>query len=80
MSALTYCIVDFPATAEQYDAAIETAESVRKSLDESQCVLKWSGDTPAAFDGLTTFTHAEILTVMHTAEWSSPDPHPPGGE
>ena len=80
MSALTYCIVDFPATAEQYDAAIETAESVRKSLDESQCVLKWSGDTPGAFDGLTTFTHAEILPIMHSSAWSAPMPHGDGGD
>ena len=80
MNSLTYCIVDYPATAAQSAAAIESAESVRKSLDESKCVLKWAGDTPDPFEGLATYTHAEILPIMHSAEWAAPEPEMGGGE
>ena len=75
----TYCIVDYPPTGEQYDAAVESESTVRKSLDGSKCVLKWRGETPGAFSGLTTFTHSEILPIMHSSEWSSPELHPIGG-
>lgn len=80
MNNLTYCIVDFPASDEQYASAIESADTVRKSLDETKCVLKWQGDTPDAFSGLPAYTHAEILPIMHSSEWSAPDPHPPGDD
>lgn len=75
-----YCIVDSPATDEQYAAAIESSDTTRKSLDETKCVLKWQGDTPDAFSGLTIYTHAEILPIMHSDEWTSPDPYPPGND
>lgn len=69
MNNLTYCIVDFPASDEQYASAIESADTVRKSLDETKCVLKWRGATPAPFDGLPTMDHAAALALMSTPEW-----------
>jgi len=77
MNDLTYCIVNYPATADQYSAAIESADTVRRSLDDSQCVLKWRGATPPAFDGLPTLTHPEVLALMQTAAWQ--DDVRPGG-
>jgi hypothetical protein len=69
MNDLTYCIVPYPASADQYDAAIEIESTVRRSLDDSECVLKWSGTTPLPFDGLPTLTHSEALALMQTAAW-----------
>jgi len=66
----TYCIVSNPATPEQYAAAIERQDTTRASLDGSEIVLKWSGPTPASFEGLPTLTHAEALALMATAAWS----------
>ena len=66
----TYCIVSNPATPEQYAAAIERQDTTRESLDGSEIVLKWDGPTPAPFVGLSTLTHAEIIALMATAEWS----------
>jgi len=77
MSILTYCVVIYPATPEQYEQAIEEEATVRVSLDGQSCILKWSGATPPAFSGLPVMDHAEALALMQTAAWQ--DDVPPGG-
>jgi hypothetical protein len=66
---MTYCVISFPPTAEQYAAAVESASTVRVSLDGATCVLKWPGPTPPAFAGLPTLTHVEALALMSTEAW-----------
>ena len=46
---------------------------IRKSLDGSKTILKWEGDTPAVFDGMTTYNHSEILTELNKSEWTVND-------
>ena len=54
--------------------AIQSGVStLRKSLDNSKAILKWGGDTPAVFDGMTTYTHSEILTELAKSAWESDD-------
>ena len=43
--------------------------TLRKTLDNSKAILKWDGDTPTVFDGMTTYTHSEILTELNKSEW-----------
>ena len=76
MNDLTYCVVSYPATAEQYAQAIEEEATVRISLDGGQCILKWRGATPPAFAGLLTLAHPAALALMQTAAWQ--DDAPPG--
>ena len=45
--------------------------TLRKSLDGTKAILKWDGDTPSCFDGMTTYTHSEILTELAKSEWTS---------
>lgn len=59
----------------------ETDENtIRKSLDDSQFVIKWFNEHEPTFitDGsvvpLQTLTHEEALVLMATAEWSEPIP------
>ena len=57
----------------------ETDENtIRKSLDETQFVLKWNTEPTFITDGtvapLQTLTHDEALALMATAEWSEPMP------
>ena len=59
----------------------ETDENtIRKSLDDSQFVIKWSNEHEPTFitDGtvvpLQTLTHAEALTLMASPSWSEPIP------
>ena len=46
---------------------------IRKSLDNSKTILKWDGDTPAVFNGMTTYNHSEILTELAKSEWTAND-------
>ena len=62
-------------TAEQLEDlvgnAIQTSTStLRKSLDSTKAILKWDGDTPSCFDGMTTYSHSEILTTLATNVWT----------
>ena len=46
-------------------------DTLRKTNDGSKAILKWDGDTPSCFDGMTTYTHSEILTELAKSEWTS---------
>ncbi len=59
-------------TDEMISSAIQSSmDTLRKTLDGSKAILKWDGDTPSCFDGLTTYTHSEILTELAKSDWSS---------
>ena len=61
-------------TDEMIASAIQTsAATLRKTLDNSKAILKWDGDTPSVFDGMTTYTHSEIRTELAKAAWTAPD-------
>ena len=52
-----------------------SVDTLRKSVDGTKAILKWDGDTPSCFDGMTTYTHSEILTELQRENvwWSDPD-------
>ena len=53
--------------------AIQTSVStLRKTLDGTKAILKWDGDTPEVFDGMTTYSHSEILTELAKSTWTRP--------
>tara|TARA_Y100000361_G_scaffold129813_1_gene125502 strand:- start:53 stop:286 length:234 start_codon:yes stop_codon:yes gene_type:complete len=59
-------------TEEMIASAIQTSMStLRKSLDGSKAILKWDGDTPTCFDGMTTYNHSEILTELSSSDWTT---------
>ena len=61
-------------TEEMIENAIQTSMStLRKSLDGSKAILKWEGDTPSCFDGMTIYSHSEILTELAKSDWTSSD-------
>jgi hypothetical protein len=43
--------------------------TLRKSLDDTKAILKWDGDTPEVFDGITTYSHSEILEILNSNDW-----------
>jgi hypothetical protein len=45
--------------------------TLRKSLDDTKAILKWDGDTPSCFDGMTTYNRSEIKTILSGSDWSS---------
>ncbi len=62
-----------------FNAVLETsAETVRKSVDETKTFVKWDGTIPTCVSNLTTkegpYTYDEILTILATSEWTNPMP------
>ena len=78
--AETYAIINIADLGNIDFAQVgETDENtIRKSLDETQFVIKYNAEPTFIADGtvtpLQTLTHAEALTLMATAEWSEPIP------
>jgi len=65
-------------TSEQLNNFIDNAtqtslDTLRKSLDNSKAILKWDGDTPSCFDGMTTYNYTEIKTELSKDTWTIED-------
>ena len=76
--AETYAIINIADLSNiDFSQVGETdQDTIRKSLDETQFVIKYNTEPTFITDGLVTpiqtLTHAEALTLMATAEWSEP--------
>lgn len=62
-----------------FSQVLETsADTVRKSLDETLTFVKYEGDIPSSVSALTTkqgpYTHSEILTILAGPDWTDPNP------
>jgi hypothetical protein len=60
-----------------FNTVLETsADTVRKSVDETKTFVKWDGTIPTCVSNLTTkqgpYTYDEILQILSTSEWFSP--------
>lgn len=74
-----YCIfstseldkIDFSQVCET------SADTVRLSVDGTKTFVKWDGETPSCISLLDTasphHTHEEILQILSTEEWTSPE-------
>tara|TARA_R100001530_G_C4215947_1_gene128663 strand:+ start:316 stop:546 length:231 start_codon:yes stop_codon:yes gene_type:complete len=56
-----------------FNAIQSSINTLRKSLDDSKAILKWDGDTPSCFDGMTTYSHSEILNILQSSDWNPND-------
>lgn len=62
-----------------FNQVMETsADTVRKSIDQTKTFVKYDGDMPSSVLALTTksqeYSHSEILIILSTPEWTDPDP------
>ena len=60
-----------------FNEVMETsADTLRKSVDESKTFVKWEGSMPSTVDALTTkegpYTHSQILSILSGADWTEP--------
>lgn len=60
-----------------FSTVLETsAETVRKSVDETKTFVKWEGEMPACVENLTTkegpYSYEEILEILNGPEWTAP--------
>ena len=57
-------------TNEMINNALQVnSTTLRKTLDGSKALLKWDGDPPSCFDGMTTYNHSEILAILNNSDW-----------
>ena len=55
-------------------SAIQTSkETLRKNIAGDKAILKWDGDTPDCFDGMTTLNHSEIRIELAKNTWTRPE-------
>lgn len=63
-------VIDFTQVGET------SAETVRKSVDETKTFVKWDGQDPSFISQLTNtegpYTHEEILNILSSEEWTQP--------
>ena len=52
------------------NAIQSSVSSFRKSIDGKKAILKWDGDTPSVFNGMTIYNHAEILSELAKEDWT----------
>ena len=60
----------------EFDKVLETsAETLRKSVDETKTFVKYIGDEPYCVSTLTTkegpYTYEEIINILSTEEWTT---------
>ena len=78
MNERKYVILDCSELPSvNFSEVMETsADTVRKSVDESKTFVKYEGSQPASIAALTTksqeYTHEEILAILSTSEWTAP--------
>tara|TARA_R100001530_G_C4321449_1_gene156000 strand:+ start:9507 stop:9731 length:225 start_codon:yes stop_codon:yes gene_type:complete len=52
-----------------FEQVIETSlETLRSSIDDQSVILKFIGETPSFLDGLTQYSHSEILAIINDPE------------
>ena len=49
----------------------DSKDTLRLSLDQTKCVLKFEGDTPDFLVGLQQYNYEEILEIMYSSEWTN---------
>lgn len=62
----------------EFNQVLETsAETLRKSLDDTKTFVKWNGEVPFCVEDLTTkegpYTYEEMLEILATEAWTNSD-------
>ena len=59
-------------TDEMISSAIQASRSALRHTitGTDKVILKWDGDTPSVFDGMTTYNHSQILTELAKSTWT----------
>ena len=72
--AFKYVIIDKDdVSSVNFSEVRETsASTLTWNIAEDQTFVKFDGETPDFLEGKTQYTHAQILTILKTEEWSAP--------
>ena len=57
-----------------FSQVLETSvDTLRHSLDRSQVLLKFEGDTPSFLNGKQTYNYNEIMEILWASDWTEPE-------
>ena len=74
--SLKYVIIDADEVSDvDFSQVFETdANTLRWNIDPAgtKTFVKFEGSTPSFLEGKTQYTHAQILDILVTSEWSAP--------
>lgn len=62
--------VDFNQVIEK------SADDLRYSVDGNKAIVKFEGDTPSFLAGKTQYGWSDIMDVLNTVEWTTPEEDP----
>jgi len=73
-----YVIINTSEVSEvDFNQVIEkSADDLRSSVDGNKAIVKFEGDTPSFLVGETQYTWSEIMDVLNTSEWTTPEESP----
>ena len=63
-------------TDDMIDNVYEKRSSLRHTIaGTDKVILKWDGDTPSVFNGMTTYNHSQILAILNDTDgdWTEID-------
>ena len=46
-----------------------SAETLRKTVDQSEAIVKYEGEQPSFLNGKSTYSHEEILNEIKKSKW-----------
>ena len=57
-----------------FSQVLETsASTLRYSLDSSEFLLKFEGETPSFLEGKTEYDYSAIMDILNSSEWAQED-------
>jgi len=57
-----------------FSQVLETsASTLRYSLDDSEFLLKFEGETPSFLEGITEYDYSAIMNILNGSNWSEQD-------
>lgn len=68
----TYVIINTTEINDiDFDAVLQDSpDTLRRSLDGTQALVKFEGDTPSCLSGKKQLNRSETLGLMATSEWT----------
>lgn len=72
---MNYVIINKSEVANvEFSKVKETsADTLRYSIDGTKTFVKFEGDTPTFLQGKQQYTHAQIIEILSTEEWTQND-------
>ena len=73
---LTYVILESSEISSVDFSKVKntSAEMLRKTVDQSEAIVKYEGDKPSFLNGKSTYSHKEILSEVKKSKWIHGNP------